>query len=526
MFHRTLAFVVAALLFTACNVGRRQPMPNTLLNTDNLPTKEIAIDITQTNTLRTDRGAIIHIPAGAIESDSNMVTIEIQEAYTMQEMLKGGLTTKSNGIPLSSGGMIYINTKEGSRVRRPIKVYLPTTSQQKGMQLYKGFKDVSGEINWNDPQPINDTPYQTIVDGKRLFKEQCASCHHPTEPLTGPALAIVAVNRDRQWLDHFIHNPAAMIAHGDPYANYVFNTWNKVAMTAFPNLTEKEVDAILEYLKGEAYAAGINTLTDEYYCFEQCHQYLKTKHNLNRKRNKLIADKKTNTLTITPPNNGTATATTIATTITTPPVQLQNNRVLPASNNATYYQFTIEAMGWYNIDIVTKDLPGFEESELTVRITGSYQQQLHVYLMIPDRKIFVPGGLMRDSKDQYAFFTDDGKIKLPQGAKAYIMAMAEQDGKVIYGQTTAILTTKQQLEVTMSEITKDAFNQKMAAIDVDGLNINVQDSKNADSIRATDKALNDLQAPADCDCNLLENMYLREDGYANEAPPYMGPSMW
>lgn len=518
MLRRTSLFVIAVLLFAACNIGRQQPNPNTLLNTDKLPTSEITIDISQENTLRTTKGAIIHIPAGAIDSDTDRVTIMIQEAYTMQEMIQGGLTTKTNGIPLSSGGMIYIDTKEQSSVRRPIKVYLPTTNQQKGMQLYKGFKDISGEINWNDPMPINDTPYQTIVDGERLFKKQCASCHHPTKQKIGPELAIVAVNRDRQWLDNFIYNPAAMIAKGDPYANYIYNIWHKAPMTAFPNFTEKEVDAILEYLKGEAYAAGINTLTDEYYCFEQCQKYIKTKYSLNKKRNELIADNNTNTLTVAPPTNGTTT--------TTPTVQLQNNMVLPASNNATYYQFTIEAMGWYNIDIVTKDLPGFEESELTVRITGSYQQQIHVYLMIPDRKIFVPGGLMRNSKDQYAFFTNDGKIKLPQGAQAYIMAMAEQNGKVLYGQTSATLTTKQHLEVAMTEISKDDFNKKMAELGTDGLSINVQDSKNADSIRATDQALDNLQAPEDCDCKLLENIYLGQEDNEIETVPSAAPPIW
>lgn len=498
MLHRTFLFVVTVLLFAACDIGRQQPMPNTLLNTDKLPTSEIAIDISQENTLRTTKGAIIHIPAGAIESDSDKVTIMIQEAYTMQEMIQGGLTTKTNGIPLSSGGMIYIDTKEGSRVRRPIKVYLPTTSQQKGMQLYKGFKDISGEINWNDPMPINDTPYQTIVDGERLFKEQCASCHHPTEPLTGPALAIVAVNRDRQWLDHFIDNSAAMIANGDPYANYLKRKWLLI-MPGYPNLTQAERDAILEYLKGEAYAAGINTLTDEYYCFEQCDTYLRQKY----------SGKPQSTQQTT--NDNTAIDTdTISTTAPTNNVTLLSQATVgyPAPSDAGYYQFTIEAMGWYNIDIVTKDLPGFEESELTVRITGNYQYQRHVYLMIPDRKIFITGGLMRNSKDQYAFFTDDGKIRLPQGAQAYIMAMAEQDGKVLYGQTSATLTTKQHLEVAMTEISKDDFNKKMAALGKDGLNINVADSNYPDSLRSAHSAPSDQQEPAGCDCKLLENMYL------------------
>lgn len=316
MLRRTSLFVIAVLLFAACNIGRQQPNPNTLLNTDKLPTSEITIDISQENTLRTSKGTIINIPAGAIDSDTDRVTIMIQEAYTMQEMIQGGLTTKTNGIPLSSGGMIYIDTKEQSSVRRPIKVLIPNSFQQKGMQVYKGFKDVSGEINWNDPTALSDTP------------------------------------------THYISQFA---------------------------------DTSDNLVKSTALIGGAVTL----------------------------------------PTDG-------------------------------YYGFNIEAMAWYSIATVVRDLPDVQQCKLTVNIDGTPQQ--HVYLIIPEYHMFLSGGPLRNSTNEYAFFTNDGLIPLPQGAEAYAISMSVQDNTISYGHTSTKINTDQQLQLTMHTVDKKQLGDQIATI--------------------------------------------------------------
>lgn len=86
-------------------------------------------------------------------------------------------------------------------------------------------------------------------DGKGLFKQNCASCHNASsKPSTGPGLAGVL---DRipggDWKYNWVHNPQKVIASGDGYAVAKFIEFNKSAMTAFPNLTKEEIDAILAY---------------------------------------------------------------------------------------------------------------------------------------------------------------------------------------------------------------------------------------------------------------------------------------
>jgi mono/diheme cytochrome c family protein len=87
-------------------------------------------------------------------------------------------------------------------------------------------------------------------DGKTLFQTNCASCHQVHKKLTGPALAGV----EERWpnkknLYAWIRNSAAFLKTGDVYANNLYNEYNKVAMNQFTALTDKEIDALLGYIK-------------------------------------------------------------------------------------------------------------------------------------------------------------------------------------------------------------------------------------------------------------------------------------
>lgn len=86
-------------------------------------------------------------------------------------------------------------------------------------------------------------------DGKALFQANCASCHNPLKDATGPALQGVDKRvPSKDWLYKWVHNSAGVIASGDKYANEIYTKWNKTAMTAFPNLTTQEIDAIVTYV--------------------------------------------------------------------------------------------------------------------------------------------------------------------------------------------------------------------------------------------------------------------------------------
>ncbi|MFH4968515.1 c-type cytochrome [Gaetbulibacter sp. M240] len=93
--------------------------------------------------------------------------------------------------------------------------------------------------------------------GKELFNANCAACHKLDKKMTGPALRNVEQRLseeeglDRSWLYEWIHNSAALIKDGDAYANKIYNEYNKTAMTAFPQLSDSDIDNILAYTAEE-----------------------------------------------------------------------------------------------------------------------------------------------------------------------------------------------------------------------------------------------------------------------------------
>ena len=84
-------------------------------------------------------------------------------------------------------------------------------------------------------------------EGKSLFKSQCASCHKLERKLVGPALGCIESRRENEWLKAWIKNNAALRASGDADAIAVYEEYNGSAMTAFPQLSDQNIDDILYY---------------------------------------------------------------------------------------------------------------------------------------------------------------------------------------------------------------------------------------------------------------------------------------
>ncbi len=93
--------------------------------------------------------------------------------------------------------------------------------------------------------------------GKSLFNANCAACHQLDKKMTGPALRHIEARLadeqglDRDWLYAWIRNSAGMVKSGDSYANKIYNEYSGAAMTAFPQLSDEDIDNILAYTAEE-----------------------------------------------------------------------------------------------------------------------------------------------------------------------------------------------------------------------------------------------------------------------------------
>jgi len=100
------------------------------------------------------------------------------------------------------------------------------------------------------------------VKGKELFNANCAACHKLDAKATGPALRGIAAKYDMPWLYKWVKNSSELIKSGDSKAVKVFEENNKSVMTAFPQLSEGDIDNIIAYAsepKAEAPAAASGT---------------------------------------------------------------------------------------------------------------------------------------------------------------------------------------------------------------------------------------------------------------------------
>ena len=96
--------------------------------------------------------------------------------------------------------------------------------------------------------------------GRKLFNANCASCHKLDKRSTGPALGKVEERRENEWLKKWIRNNAELRASGDADAIAIYEEYNQSNMTAFPQLTDQNIDDILYYTTvgnpAKAVAAG------------------------------------------------------------------------------------------------------------------------------------------------------------------------------------------------------------------------------------------------------------------------------
>ncbi len=110
------------------------------------------------------------------------------------------------------------------------------------------------------PLPANGS---SITQGKAEFIEHCSKCHFiHHESYYAPALGSVTKRHSRAWLIDFIHNSQRVIKSGDPYAQNLFNAFDKHVMVSMEFMEKNEINAILDYIEYESTAGTAPATVD------------------------------------------------------------------------------------------------------------------------------------------------------------------------------------------------------------------------------------------------------------------------
>jgi len=315
---RTIAFLIPVVLVavSACNDSEAAHEP---VFGGELPATNFVVDPAKDTVLKTPGGALITIPAGALQAgDATTVSLEVKEAYTADDISRGGL--RGNGDTLTSSGIIYVNVTGGQSVsiNKPLNISIPA-KEAGDMSVYKGEAGENALLRWADPRPLGSKPGSTSTDaGKELFQSNCASCHGGKSEAAGPPLAWIGSRRDKQWLYAFTRNNATLLWRGDAYTCYLFNRY-KTPMPLFKNLSDADLSNLYRYIDNASRGIDSNSVPDHKRSFDSC--------------------------VVNDPNCGKVA---------------QRRRAVPAQEPAAdttateaavmdYYTFTIDKHGWYNV---------------------------------------------------------------------------------------------------------------------------------------------------------------------------------
>ena len=90
-------------------------------------------------------------------------------------------------------------------------------------------------------------------DAADFFQGNCTSCHTiGGGRLTGPDLKDVTTQKDSAWLTHFIQNPQAVLAAGDPYALQLQQDARGVIMPTVPGMNPILANELIAMIERES----------------------------------------------------------------------------------------------------------------------------------------------------------------------------------------------------------------------------------------------------------------------------------
>jgi hypothetical protein len=526
-----ISIIICLVSFSCCNISIDKTASDNLFSPDSLQTEQFSINVNRDTVLQTKNGAWLKITKGTLSGDKDMVTLEVKEAYSMHQIIKAGLVTESNGQALSSGGMIYINAAAGQKVtfNKPIKIAIPTGHLDRKMELYKGTVAADGNINWENPKKLSENKQLSDIEkGAVLFQQKCASCHGIGKEGTGPDLA----NLKKRFGTHYFGEDSRTLEFNHEFAKiyYPYSIENDGTDTGkvhfeydkgYSNLyicnlislyQNKEVNLskdfnnnsqewikIYNYIENESNKKNLPYPRHAYLdsCVDSCNRFKALKQIIEEKksleeqeRNGLIKDN--GPLVDKRPDGNWIQGSIPPPGFNDTPLGF-NDKVEPPYYDATYYQFTIDSFGWFNVDILLNKTDGVEESELFVRITGAYKERVKIFLIIPSVKVYGEGGPSSTDKEAFAFFKKDGSIPLPQNTKAFILAITETEGSIAFALKDFTTQIKQTISLSLQSSTKSSFDAAISGIDIDRLHISVNQSKNAKAIKDLDKTIKELE---------------------------------
>ncbi|MFT5646997.1 MAG: cytochrome c2 [Aureispira sp.] len=440
-----LLFVFLMSILTACQ-SEKEPEKILFFSTENLPKTTFQFLSNRDTFLIGKEGTVFHVPANAFldkngDVYNGQVEIELLEAFTLEDMILGNLTTVSDdGRLLESNGMFRFSMKGNGKVLKvnpaaKVMLTIPAVNLEDDSQFFYGNVDEQGGLIWSLANLTNiESSNKRLLLGHNLFLKECASCHNInlTDDMTGPALAWV----EKRWkrradLIAFTRNSEGFAESGNLRARLMI-PWAPSAMIAFENMSDEEMNAIYYYIDETARArkidsTGQDTLSDAYLkkIFDAQDSIRAVNDSIGRMNNQPVFNDRSNLL-----------------------YQVSNELDKP--------------FNWVNIDrYVSTDAP--KQKDLKVLVNKDLDfHSVAVKIIISNQNTIVRA--YQDQEKNYYSFTERYQLKSTPfsiGEKAYLLATGMRAGGIYYALKSITIGDNELEKLNLKLISEEALKAKI-----------------------------------------------------------------
>jgi hypothetical protein len=129
-----------------------------------LPPQVFLLNASKDTIIETRDGIVLSVPGNGFLSASGEVVkgsiqLIVKEAMDAASIMKAGLSTMSGDRTLETGGMFFIDARQGKQILKinpdnAIYAAVPADTIKPGMMLFKGERTAKGNIDWKNPTPI------------------------------------------------------------------------------------------------------------------------------------------------------------------------------------------------------------------------------------------------------------------------------------------------------------------------------------------------------------------------------------
>lgn len=469
---RNLITAFAALLLVSCQKDPKtqsQPLKpadppliaghngKNAFNTGNLELQFFTIDAAKGGTVKGKNGTKLIIPKNAFVNAegkpvTGKVTIGLKEAFLMSDIVFGGLATTSDGKILSTGGMLYIEAKQGEEKleladSKAITTSVPTDNYNPEMLIFTGEQDADGNINWVNPVDIiekekEETSMDVFTDGPENNNPEPVTPVKPVKNTGGLTLRVNLSNPEL--LPEFIpfKDMAWKLVDESKYSKEDSrDVWRHVMVERSDKpgvyiLTFKGVDGnaektkkldVIPVFKGEDYEKAMAEYEKKYDAFVKEKAIREAAQKAEAERQKRLEKEQMDKAV----------------------------KQAKAWRHMNTYTFPVKKMGWQNCDYFYRDKTAVDVI-VNANVDNVGDDIAFAYLVFKDQKICIPSF----SKEGSVFYF--GATKFPLGIKATVIALStDSEGNVKFVDKDVTIDKETSVALQLKASTKEEVKKSL-----------------------------------------------------------------